>query len=297
MNNYEDIIEYYKKTDRLIYLSIKALEKMKHDILNPYARDILNFIKTRPIKDPLDIYSREVAKLSIMQREFERKGEYKYSKYSTIENIDVELYNLRLLLSFITSIHRFEIMEQMIKFIKYQETDIPRTLLSVGVGSGYEIKLCNDYIEHWRLFAYDKGFEQISYASDLLTFFNYSTESLIYEAFPLESDNNPNHKNRYGKIIACELLEHLENPKEALESFKYALHPNGIMFLTMAINIAQEDHIYLYSNVEQARMQVIDSGLKIMDERVTPQTIIPFKDSKRPEQIKSGNYICIVKKD
>tara|TARA_B100000315_G_scaffold245933_1_gene272573 strand:- start:508 stop:1317 length:810 start_codon:yes stop_codon:yes gene_type:complete len=269
---------------------------MKGNVVTNYANEILAYLDTRPIDNPLKLYSEESNKLSQLQREFEKTGEYKNSSYSEVDIIDVELYNLRLLMSFITSVHRFEILVMLENFIK-SETSGPKKLLSIGVGSGYEIKLCNDYMEDWKFYAYDKGSENINYASDLLRFFNYSNKSLRYKSFPLERKTGiSKHKNVYGKIILCELLEHLENPVQALQSARYSLHPEGIMFLTMAINIAQEDHIYLYSSIEQAKNQVKENGLTIIKELIVPQTLFTFKESERVKDLKRGAYVCIVKK-
>ena len=48
------------------------------------------------------------------------------------------------------------------------------------------------------------------------------------------------------------------------------------MFLTMAVNIAQEDHVFLYGSVEQAQRQVLDCGYRIVREMLTPSYSAPI---------------------
>ena len=90
--------------------------------------------------------------------------------------------------------------------------------------------------------------ESLRYTSDLLGMFGCPVTGLRAEQFPLEGEELPlEHRNRYGKIVLCEILEHLAEPETALRNMRAALHPEGTMFATMAINIAQEDHVFLYN--------------------------------------------------
>ncbi len=94
----------------------------------------------------------------------------------------------------------------------------------------------------------------------------------------------------------CEVLEHLERPETALLNLRRVLHPRGTMYLTMAINIAQEDHVFLYTSVGQARQQVLDAGFKIIREWATPVTMSPLISAADRENLRKGNYVCIVQK-
>ena len=47
------------------------------------------------------------------------------------------------------------------------------------------------------------------------------------------------------------------------------------MFVTMAVNIAQEDHVFLYPDIAACRKQIKDSGLQIHWEWISPQTSLP----------------------
>jgi hypothetical protein len=62
----------------------------------------------------------------------------------------------------------------------------------------------------------------------------------------------------------------------------------------MAVNIAQEDHIYLYPDLESCRRQVRGAGLDIVHEWISPHTaVVPPADlAGREYNFRRGNYIC-----
>jgi hypothetical protein len=64
----------------------------------------------------------------------------------------------------------------------------------------------------------------------------------------------------------------------------------------MAVRIAQEDHVFLYHSTDEARQQVLDCGLEIVSERVAPVIMLPFEEADRSKIFKSGNYICVARK-
>ena len=297
MVNYSDLFNYYKKEDKAIYLSSLTLNKMKGEKVLPFAKEIIAFINHRNIKNPLELYSKRVRELEVLQRNFETRKKYDASSYTEVKIVDSEIYNLSLLLSFITTHHRFEILEKLLDFIKLK-SHTSLDWLFIGVGTGYEVKLAYDYVKDLELSAFDISSEAANYAKDLLSFFGYPATSIKSELFPMELDKGiEEHENKYGKIILCEVLEHLEYPDKALSNLKKALHPKGKMFLTMAINIAQEDHIFHYSTIEQARQQVVLHGFNIVSECITPVVIFPFEEKDREEIFKKGNYICTVEKN
>jgi hypothetical protein len=111
-------------------------------------------------------------------------------------------------------------------------------------------------------------------------------------AFPLEVPR-PEIGRHYDAIILCAVLEHLSNPARALETLRECLKDRGKMFVTMAIDIAQEDHVFLYPDVGSCRRQIRESGLEVVYEWLAPQTI-RFPPPNRETGFKKGNYIAIV---
>ena len=74
------------------------------------------------------------------------------------------------------------------------------------------------------------------------------------------------------------------------------LKDTGLMFVTMAINIAQEDHVFLYRSIDSCRKQICDIGFKVLSEWIAPQTIFALPEN-REEDFKKGNYVAVIEKD
>lgn len=295
----ETLQQYYREHDPLLYYSLATLREMKGNRIDLYAHELLEFINQHYHHvDVAACYSERVRQLVVLQRDFVRTGHYQAARYGDVHmQADRETYNLALLMSFFTTVHRFEILEELVRFLSMPVT-ATNSLLSVGVGTGYEIKLAYDHLsKDWHMLAYDSSDEAISYAQELLQHFRCPTNSLQPGFFPLENDEGlARYSNSFGKVIACELLEHLENPRQALENLRTVLHPNGHLFVTMAIQIAQEDHIYLYKTAQQARDQIIDAGFRIERDLLAPISGLPFTEEERVGQFEKGNYIAIVTK-
>jgi 2-polyprenyl-3-methyl-5-hydroxy-6-metoxy-1,4-benzoquinol methylase len=292
---YRDLPVILRKKAPVLFFSALTLKQIKGSKTEKYANEILSFLDYK-YADYMERYISRVDELNKMQIRFIKTGKYPSSKYSEVEDIDKEDYNIALLLSFILTVHRFGILEKLVDFMR-KDSSGPKELLSIGAGAGYEIKLANEILTDWELKAYENSKEHLDYAKDFLKFFNCPSDSLIYETFPLEAkDIDEVLKNRFGKIVMCEVIEHLEKPVQAIRNLKSALNPEGEIFLTFAINIAQEDHIYLYTSIEQAREQVRKAGLRIVDELICPVAIRPFKEEEAEKIFEKGNYICICRK-
>jgi len=290
MLTHRELLAEFERQDRILAMAAHALCAMKGEAVEPYATQILGFLAHRGLDDPVARYVARTQGLAQLQRGFENTHRYDFADAPAIETED---YNLALLLSFLTTIHRFEILERLVAF--YGRTCAgPARMLSVGFGTGYEIKLARETLPDWDIAAFDKSPQAHAYARDLLDYFGMAQDDLVHGEFPLERNAGLEpHEGRYGRVVACELLEHLHDPAHALRNVRRALHPEGIAFLTMAVNLAQEDHVFLYADPEAARKQVTDAGLRIVEELVTPVTVYPFEEADRMRVFKRGNYVCV----
>jgi len=293
---YSDLEEYYDQHDLILWMSLAAVHKMKGARVRTLGDEILSFVSHRGPPDPFQRYLKRVQALQSLQETFEKTGSYAASRYVDVRAAELEDYNLALLLSFVVANHRFEILERLIEFLD-SPTLAPRRLLSVGFGTGYELKLAQDRCPSWELVAFDRSAEAAGYASDLLRHFGCDTSCLRLDTFPLETDDGiESYEHRYGKVVLCEVLEHLEQPAHAIRNLARALAPGGHMFLTMAINLAQEDHIYLYRSIDEAREQVTAQGLEIEREWITPVTVRSFEEGDRAKIFRKGNFICVARR-
>jgi trans-aconitate methyltransferase len=95
--------------------------------------------------------------------------------------------------------------------------------------------------------------------------------------------------------VLSEVLEYLPDPARALGTLRDCLKAGGRMFVTMAINIAQEDHVFLYPAINSCREQIQNCGLSVTREWISPQTIFAPLMIERKE-FKKGNYIAVREK-
>lgn len=296
MLTYEKFGEYLKQADRASFYGLTALKKMRGDAIVPYANEIFEFLNCRAVADAFSLYVKRCEGLRSLQIEFERDGRYRAAHCADVIPIDREQYNLALLLSFICTSHRFDILDNLVKFLR-MPCSAPKEALSVGYGTGYELKLLLQEMPGFRLLAFDSSPDSYRYASDLLAFFGYSHAGLRQESFPLDPASlyGSPYQKRFGKVILCELLEHLDEPANALRAMRVVLHQEGLLFCTMAVNLAQEDHVYLYRSIEQAREQVKECGFEIVEEMLAPVVILPIALSRRQDAFGKGNYVCVAK--
>ena len=293
---HSDLEEYYDQHDLILWMSLAAVHKMQGERVLTLADEILSFVSRHGPPDPLQRYLKRVQALQSLQETFEKTGRYAASRYQEVPAVELGDYNLALLLSFVVANHRFEILERLTEFFD-APTPAPRRLLSVGFGTGYELKVAQDRCPTWEIEAFDRSPEAAGYASKLLRHFGCDTACLRLDTFPLEADDGIEaYEQRYGKVVLCEVLEHLEQPAHAIRNLARALAPGGHMFLTMAINLAQEDHIYLYRSIDEARQQVTAQGLEIEREWITPVTVRAFQEVDRARIFRKGNFVCVARR-
>ncbi|MFI5360599.1 MAG: methyltransferase domain-containing protein [Elusimicrobiota bacterium] len=288
------LAKWFLRHDRAAYSGLRTVKVMQKGALAPVAADILGFVNHHYRGDPIAAYAKRSEALRILQLQFEKSGAYPASRYAEVAPIDDEEYKLSLLLSFVCTNHRFEILDELKRSLRAPGAGAPKKLLCVGYGTGYELKVARDILPDWSIDAFDNSPQSFDHAADLLRYFKCGPVNLRRENFPIESGDG--YRDAFGKIVLCEVLEHLENPAAALRGLRSALHDQGTMFLTMAINIAQEDHIYLYRNVAEARAQVLSCGFKILRELAAPAAILPFTEAEREGRFQKGNYVCVVAK-
>lgn len=287
---------WLQKHDRISYYGLRTVREMQQERFGPVAEGILAFLDHKYRQTALPAYTRRVQDLRQLQKGFEQTGAYPAACYAEVKSIEDDTYKISLLLSIVCTNHRFEILRELQSFLR-MPCAAPQRLLSIGYGTGYELKIVRDILPAWEVEAFDNSETSYAFASELLRFFTCKPVTLRQELFPLnESADIEDYRGAFGKVVACELLEHLEDPAGALRALRKILHDNGQIFLTMAVNIAQEDHVFLYSSAQQARQQVLECGYRILTERLTPAVMLPFEENEREMLFKKGNYMCVAQR-
>lgn len=67
----------------------------------------------------------------------------------------------------------------------------------------------------------------------------------------------------FDRIIFSEVVEHLENPREAMAKLRGLLAPNGRLFLNVPVNSPAPDHIFLLKSIDEVTEFVESCGFEI----------------------------------
>lgn len=77
---------------------------------------------------------------------------------------------------------------------------------------------------------------------------------------------------RFDSIVMSEILEHLENPVEALKAASAWLRPGGLLWINVPANSPAPDHIFLFEGVEHAADIAREAGLEVVDTAAYPMS-------------------------
>lgn len=289
---YRAAFESLSANSRILETSSQLVYELHGDALGPVANDILSFVTHAYAADYIDRYIARLNRLAELQRRFDRNPSV--STLGDSGAVKSEAYSLALLLSIVLTNHRFEIMDALSSFLESMNGGSAGVAAFIGAGTGYELKLAAQLLPDWTIEAYDTDAEIRTVANDLLTFFAVSKAVDFQIEFPLENPT-PEVLKRYDAVVLCEVLEHLPDPLRALQTLRACLTDTGRMFVTMAINIAQEDHVFLYPDIESCRRQIREAELQIVQEWISPQTIF-MPPVNREQGFKKGNYMAVVEK-
>jgi len=287
---WDDALTRLEQADRRIALAAGVVDVLHPDVPH-IAEDILRFLAWRyPDADPIAEYLRRAEALSALQERFDRNPSVA-TLSGPAEAVPRDRYNISLLLSIVLTNHRFEIMQQLETFLA-NCTEPAGRMASVGTGTGYELRLMASALPPgWAIESYDTDETVCADAQRYLEFFGVKRPVIWGNDFPLD-EVSPDFRGRYSAMVLCEVLEHLPNPLQSLRSVREYLAPGGRAFVTMAVNIAQEDHIFLYPDVESCRVQLREAGLNIVSEWVTPQTTLP-PPADREAAFRKGDYVAV----
>jgi len=263
--------EVYRALDRKVAMAAVAVHSVQGERLGPVADRVLGYAQTRFGAGIGRRYSERVRRLGELQRRFDRDPR--------VENlgdhgaaVSREDYHIALLLSIVFTNHRFEIMQRLDEF--FGSLPAAGRLAAIGSGTGYEMARAAELLPGWEIESVDIDPAAEAEGRQMMKYFG------VTSSFARELAAGP-----YDAIVACEILEHLPDPAGALREWREKLR--GRMFLTMAVNIAQEDHVYLWRNLEECRTELRE--FEVVDEWSVAQSAWPGAEFRR------GNYIAVVK--
>jgi SAM-dependent methyltransferase len=206
-----------------------------------------------------------------MRREtiyFEEHNEYScksekeaYEKFYSQKGT-MEYYLNALLVSQLLWSHHYE----MLKFFNdtlehwFEKCEKIR-VLDIGAGHGLFSTIVKDtFVDYQKIDIVDISKSSLSFAKKTLgeDRIEYHNENLL----------NYISNYKYDLIILSEVIEHIDNPLDALKVCKLLLNHSGVLFITVPLNAPALDHIYLFREDYEVVEMIKKSGLKITEYRI-----------------------------
>jgi 2-polyprenyl-3-methyl-5-hydroxy-6-metoxy-1,4-benzoquinol methylase len=95
----------------------------------------------------------------------------------------------------------------------------------------------------------------------------------ISGGFKLQPKNLHDTSNEtFDGVVFSEVLEHMEQPMEAMRALRKLLGPNGTLYVHVPLNSPAPDHLFLLRSMEEFEAFVAASGFEIVDKRYFPAT-------------------------
>jgi SAM-dependent methyltransferase len=288
---YAKAVEDLSRIHLRLALASTVVYHVHGEALGAVADTIVGYVAERYGPGALTAYAARAEWLAGLQEKFESDPTPR-TLGDPSATVDRDDYNIALLLSIVFTNHRFEVMAQLVRFLEALAANKSGRFASIGTGTGYELYLTGKILPHWAVESYDIDPTVQTEAQRFLQYTGSDLNPRFEGYFPLD-EVDPARLGRYEALAFCEVLEHLPDPAQALRVSREYLSPGGRIFLTMAVNIAQEDHIFLYRSITECREQIKDSDLRIEWEWISPQTSLPPPEN-REHGFHKGNYIAVV---
>jgi hypothetical protein len=233
--------------------------------LDSYAKENNLTIPTI-IKKYLDFISLYSKHIDLFVRTKKYPAEFSYQ-------IEIERteYDIALILSAVTSIHRHILLNQIVEFC----STIHDNILIVGVGSGIELEIIKNYSQSQEVF---------------IDAFDIDINPWLKRKFPLvnfyQKEFDFTHDKKYSFIFLIEILEHLKTPFKLLRDCKRALEKDGKLVTTTARNIPQFDHLYNFTHDSR-----FENELNEIDLIIEKKVEIPHHFQSQNIEAKNTYYI------
>lgn len=252
--------EIFEK-DRLIRIAHNKLQNSSYynpDIFAKIDAFLTSYAKfyNLSVDNVITIYNNFTYNYSFDIRDFLKTGKYplELGVERAINRVD---YDIFLILSVVSTIHRHRIFNQLMQSSSGSSSDI----VLIGVGSGLEIEFldrCNN-----RITAYDISI------SDFVR--SKYTDVNIIEGYFDGTETN------LSKIYAIELVEHLSDPITFLKSIYSSMIVGGQFLFTTATNVPQIDHMSNFPDMNDFESKLRNVGFEIEKNYFIPHEYIVSK--------------------
>lgn len=237
-----------------------------------YAEKIANMIQSICHSDTISIfdgYKWMCKMISIEELHFRRHDRYRNSSFNQVvksvynDPDTMGPYMDGLLLSQALWSNHIKVGYFFINsFIRHS---IPRRRhLEIGPGHGLLMALASEI--EGSLYGWDVSQDSIEKTRNCLNSLNIhnSVDLVCQDLFKASTHL------QYDDIVISEVLEHIENPKEALKMIFDLTKHGGRIFVNVPVNAPTIDHIYLFREPEEIVRMVESAGYKVEDTLFCP---------------------------
>jgi 2-polyprenyl-3-methyl-5-hydroxy-6-metoxy-1,4-benzoquinol methylase len=147
------------------------------------------------------------------------------------------------------------------------------SLLEIGPGHGLLLYLATRSANVGQVTAWDiskASLEMTQHALDVLQAPRAARfeEKNIFEPSIMAPENG----GMFDAVVLSEVLEHLEQPEQAVRVLFHLCRPGGRVWINVPANSPAPDHLYLVNEPDEAKRLVSDAGFKVVDVANFPMT-------------------------
>lgn len=145
--------------------------------------------------------------------------------------------------------------------------------LEIGPGHGMLLHLAIESGRFEKMTAWDVSPTSVAHTRHMLSVIGHRGRVDVREQNFLAPDLLKDHSGRFSTIVLSEVLEHLEEPEEAMTIVAALLDPEqGTVWINVPANAPAPDHLFLLRSLEQLKELLDRAGLETVDTAAFPVT-------------------------
>jgi 2-polyprenyl-3-methyl-5-hydroxy-6-metoxy-1,4-benzoquinol methylase len=135
--------------------------------------------------------------------------------------------------------------------------------LEIGPGHGMLLYLATRFGDFGSLSAWDVSATSIAHTRHVLDLIGVGGRVDLQLQNMYDPACLANHRGRFDTVVLSEVLEHLEQPREALEIIRDLLAPGGTVWINVPANGPAPDHLFLLRSPQEAADLIASVGLDV----------------------------------
>lgn len=267
-----DFLFALERKARLFYSSAAETCNRHRDVcewlLTPLARWARTAYGTEVFERAAKGYAQYCMHVSQAQRTYEQIGSYAPEALpQIIEDVyEDEAYMTPYMWAAILIYPFWESMVEHIGLFRDQFLDrLPGNseILELACGHGVMGLLAIEHLSDARLVGFDISPPAIAIARKLAEASGHSSRAR-FEVKDVLTLGSINEGYPYQGIMAAMVAEHLINPRPLFEAIRRNLKPEGLAFISTAIESPQRDHVYEFHRESEPLLMAEEAGLRVV---------------------------------